>query len=158
MRRTPLALACSFIACLLTASTAAAQDVSDMGHAVYVPTDLTKVELPDGTYAVEQSTQGYVLTDDRDSAFNRVAQDCTGTNIVAADGSPILASGYCSGRDTDGDMYWFSYWNGADRREWTLVGGTGKFEGISGGGTSEMVSMDAGGTFLVRWEGSWSTP
>lgn len=157
MRRTALALSCLLAALFLAAPIALAQEMSATGHAVYVPKDHSKVELPNGTYAVEQMSEGYVITDDPDSSFNLVAQDCAGTNIVDADGTTLRASGYCSGRDQEGDMYWFHYWNGPEGNEWTLIGGTGKWEGITGGGTSEPIAADAGGTFAVRWEGSWTT-
>lgn len=157
MRRTPLALACVLAATFVIAPGLLAQETSAEGHAVYVPKDHAKVELPDGTYAVEQMSEGYVFTDDPDSSFNLVKQDCAGTNIVAADGTVMRASGYCSGRDQEGDMYWISYWNGPEGGEWSLIGGIGKWEGVSGGGTSQPIAADPSGTFAIRWEGSWTT-
>jgi hypothetical protein len=32
----------------------------------------------------------------------------------------VISSSYCAGRDRDGDMYWFSYWNTPESNKWTL--------------------------------------
>jgi len=135
-----------------------AQEYSDSGDVVYFPTSLETVELPNGMIAVESKTSGYVLAADTESPFHLVAQTCSGTSLLDADNNLLRASGYCAGRDRDGDMYWMSYWNDEDGGEWTLLGGSGKFEGLSGGGTSHSIAQDAVGSFVVRWSGTWRLP
>ena len=134
-----------------------AQETSATGHSVYFPGTQKVVELSDGRSAVDTTFDGYVITDDENSTFNLVAQDCAGTDLMSADGALVISSGYCAGRDRDGDMYWFSYWNTPESNKWTLTGGTGKFEGIRGGGTSRPLAMHEDGTFSLRWEGTWTT-
>jgi len=135
---------------------AQAQEMSADGYAAYMQTGATTTALGEGRTRVDQTLDGYVMTDDSSNPFHLMAQDCAGTNLVAADGSLERGSGYCAARDADGDMYWIWYWNSPSGSEWGIMGGTGKFEGITGGGTSEAVAADPDGRFVVRWEGSWT--
>lgn len=156
MHRLSLGLTLLFAGLFAFAPGIRAQEMSASGYAIYVPHSESAVELADGSSAVEQTSNGYVLADDTESPFHLVAQDCSGTNLVGADGVLQHSSGYCSGRDQDDDMYWLSYWNTPDAGKWTLIGGTGKFEGVTGGGTSQPLAADADGTFAIRWDGTWT--
>lgn len=158
MRRTASALISALAGLMVFASTSVAQEESATGLAAYTPVSSSATDLGDGTTAVRQTSEGYVFTDDPSSSFNLVTQDCTSTDLMAANGALVRSSGYCAGLDRDADMYWISYWNGPDGGEWHLLGGTGKFEGISGGGTSETLAAHADGSFSIRWEGTWTTP
>jgi hypothetical protein len=135
-----------------------AQEYSDTGYAVYFPVSQEVIELADGRVNVETTNNGYILAEDTESPFHLVAQSCSGTNVIGADGIVQRSAGHCAGRDNDGDMYWLSFWNTADGGEWTLFGGTGKFEGISGGGTVQIIAQDVGGSFVITWSGTWRVP
>jgi hypothetical protein len=135
-----------------------AQEYSDSGYAAYFPVSQEVLELADGRVNVGTTNNGYILAEDTESPFHLVSQSCSGTNVIGADGNFQRSAGHCAGRDKDGDMYWLSFWNTADGGEWTLFGGTGKFEGISGGGTSQTIAQDAGGAFVIRWKGTWRLP
>ncbi len=157
MHHTSLGLTFFIAGILAYAPGLQAQETSATGHSVYFPGSRTVVELPDGRLAADVTFDGYVITDDENSSFNLVAQDCAGTDLIGADGAVVISSGYCAGRDRDGDMYWFSFWNTPESNKWTLTGGTGKFKGIKGGGTSQQLAMHEDGTMSLRWEGSWTT-
>lgn len=156
MKRVVLALAVAVSGLLFVTADAQAQEMSASGYAAYMQTGATTTALGEGRTRVDQTSDGYVMTDDPASPFHLMAQDCAGTNLIAADGTLERASGYCAARDADGDMYWFWYWNGPAGSEWGLIGGTGKFDGITGGGTSEAVAADPDGRSVVRWEGTWT--
>ena len=51
---------------------------------------------------------------------------------------------------------WIWFWNGADGGEWGIINGTGKFEGMTGGGTSVPEAADPDGRFAIRWEGTFN--
>jgi len=156
MNRVVLILAAAVSGMLFVTAEAQAQEMSAEGYAAYMQTGVTTTALEEGRTRVDQTLDGYVMTDDPANPFHLMAQDCAGTNLVDADGTLVRGSGYCAARDTDGDMYWIWYWNSPSGSEWGLMGGTGKFEGIAGGGTSEAVAADPDGRFVVRWEGSWT--
>jgi hypothetical protein len=70
--------------------------------------------------------------------------------------SPLhLAAGECSGADRDGDVY-NEQWNlapGAEKGSWKLVGGSGKYAGISGSGWWQVI-MSEGKMAAVQWVGT----
>lgn len=126
------------------------------GQSLYAPTVLSTVELANGTTISRVSSSGFVISRDEDSPFHMVNQECTGTYVVAAGESEPEAYGYCEGLDRDGDMYFLSWYNSADSNTWQLLGGTGKFDGISGGGTTSSAFTWADGKFVINWDASWT--
>lgn len=144
-RGTLLTMAISMMAGLAFAGRADAQPSSASGTAVYVPLSTETVDLPDGRTLTRVRFSGYVLSDDATNPFRDTSQKCMGTAIGD------VMNGYCDAMDADGDMYWFSWHNGPDGNTWRLIGGTGKFADMSGGGTS--VSHPAGveGQFRDKW-------
>ncbi len=156
MKRRPLALAALLLGVVGAPADLSAQEMSAAGYATYIQTGATSTPLDDGRARVDATIAGYVMTDDPTNPFHLVAQDCASTNLVAADGSVERSSGYCASRDADGDMFWIWFWNSAEGGEWGLINGTGKFEGITGGGTSEGVAADPDGRFAIRWTGAWT--
>ena len=82
--------------------------------------------------------------------------DCLGGSIIGPNGDTGNGAGYCDGIDKDGDVYFIWYRNdGADRR-WGFLGGTGKFAGVDGGGTTEVVGGTPHGRVVVKWQGKWT--
>ena len=156
MKRIALAMAALALGATGAAPELAAQEISGGGYAAYMQTGANSVDLADGGTRVDQTLDGYVMTDDPDNPFHLTAQDCASTNLMNADGSLQRSSGYCASRDSEGDMYWIWFWNAPEESQWGLIGGTGKFEGITGGGTSEAVAADPDGRFVVLWEGTWT--
>lgn len=153
MRRVATALAALT---LVSATSLQAQVMPAEGYATYIQTDATTTALADGRSRVDATIDGYVLTDDPSHPVHLAAQDCASTNLVAADGTIERSAGYCASRDADGDMFWIWFWNGGDGGEWGIINGTGKFEGMTGGGTSVPQAGDPDGRFAIRWEGTFN--
>lgn len=126
------------------------------GQAFYEPTVLETVELEDGRMISRVSVSGFVTASDESNPLHMVNQRCSGTNILAAGQSEPTAYGYCEGIDRDGDMFFISWANGPDGNTWQLLGGTGRFAGISGGGTTETIFTWADGKYVINWEGTWT--
>jgi len=126
------------------------------GQAFYEPTVLETTQLADGRVVSRVSISGFVVASDPDSPFHMVNQRCSGTSILAAGESVPTAFGYCEGLDRNDNMFFISWANGPDGNTWKLLGGTGEFEGISGGGTTENIFDWADGKYVINWEGSWT--
>lgn len=126
------------------------------GQAFYEPTVLGTVELADGSVISRVSSSGFVTSKDANNPFHMVNQVCTGTDVLAAGQSESIAYGYCEGLDRDGDMYFISWYNGPDKNTWQFLGGTGKFDGISGGGTTVNAFAWADGKYAINWKGTWT--
>ena len=144
-RRTFLTFALTMVVGLWHAIPAQAQVTETSGTAVYVPVSVETVELPDGRTLARVRSVGYVMSDDSANPFRDSGQTCTGTNVGD------VASGYCDAIDSDGDLYWIAWNNGPVNGSWHLIGGTGKFAGMSGGGTSTAHPASAEGQYRIDW-------
>jgi hypothetical protein len=101
--------------------------------------------------------KGVIIADDATSELHLADVDCFSSSIVDKDGVPGDSAGYCAGIDKDGDVFFL--WNrstGIERR-WGFFGGTGKFEKINGGGTTEYVSGEPAERLVVKWAGVYHT-
>ncbi len=151
------ALAGIVVSCLLGASLAAAQEVKGKGHVVYVPHSTETFKLADGTPAMRMQSKGVVLAADPATSIHLSTQDCSGTYVMNVDGTMRTASGYCDGIDKDGHVWWI-WWKGNQAgSNWGFLGGTGKYEGIKGGGTTKTEMQAADGRLVISWEGNWTT-
>lgn len=77
---------------------------------------------------------------------------CFGSNIMN-DSDLEFGAGYCTAVDEDGDVYWT--WFEVARRggfNWQVMGGTGKYSGATGSGTSRATGSlpDGSATFRIR--------
>ena len=63
--------------------------------------------------------------------------DCKGKGIANKDGIPQAGFFMCTVHDTDGDLFMTSgNWDPAKGGgDWSFLAGTGKFEGVTGGGS-----------------------
>ncbi|MDI9245321.1 hypothetical protein [Marinobacter sp. CHS3-4] len=77
---------------------------------------------------------------------NVASQWCTGHQGVDGSGA-AGGAGYCTSIYDNGDMVYFSYLLGAEDEPatWTVMGGTGAYEGATGSGTSTITSQRADG-------------
>ena len=150
-----LALLTSMVA-LGAAGPAQAQSGSGGGTVTYIPAHQEKMELADGTMMVHQHLKGVVLAEGASVPFHMSSQDCIGSNIMDAEGMLIDGYGHCRGIDADGDVWFIWYHNSPDGNSWGLMGGTGKFEGIEGGGTTQANPPTADGRLVITWEGTWT--
>jgi hypothetical protein len=75
--------------------------------------------------------------------------------LISADGSTD-GHGYCDAVDADGDRWWIWWNNTPESNRWGFIGGTGKYEGIKGGGTTTPLAQMADGRAAITWNGSWT--
>lgn len=84
------------------------------------------------------------------------SQWCTGHQGVDASGQ-AGGAGYCTGISDNGDMLYVSYLLGGEGEPatWTVMGGTGAYEGATGNGMSTVTSRRSDGrAWTSRSEGS----
>ena len=145
--------------CLRVAAGAQAQQTwSGDGNGLYTATTLEKYELPDGRMVRAMSLHGFTVSEDKESPFHLTSQGCKGTYVYEADGMAFTAAGHCVSRDGDGDVWWI-WWNGdASGGEFGVMGGMGKFAGMTGGGTWASVARMPDGKIVNSWHGEMTTP
>ena len=153
MNRFNLFLTLALIAFLL-APAANAQERQISGYAAYIPGHSNTVTLADGRSLVENTIHSVLIEDDPQSPTHLMAQDCGGTNVLGSDGTPIQIVGSCTAIDADGDLFYISYQNTPEGGTWRYMGGTGKFDGVEGDGTTELVAMGPDGRLTIRYEGT----
>jgi hypothetical protein len=88
------------------------------------------------------------------------SQYCTGNAMPAEGGGLANGAGFCTVVQTNGDVLWVSYKiNGGGAANWNVIGGTGEYEGATGGGTSQIVSQGGDGrSWVSKITGSITTP
>ena len=74
-----------------------------------------------------------------------LSQWCRGTQ-ASKDGTLLGGGGYCSIINQEGDMFWVWFGGG----KWGMIGGTGAYEGATGGGTTENVSQSPDGRSFIN--------
>ena len=139
---------------LVVASVAQAADGG--GTATYVTTWSEMIKLPGGRALQRAHLKTVIIVDKGDALFHLQPQDCSGSVALGADGKVEDSAGACSAVDKDGDTWWISYHNGPQGNVWTILGGTGKFKGLKGGGTSTELAMTGDGRQHITWKGSWT--
>jgi hypothetical protein len=135
---------------------AGAQQMSGGGFVALVPKPAETTETPDGRVLQMVRVDGIVFGDEENNPFGMATQSCAGTVVLSTDGSDVMAKGYCDGVDLDGDVWWITWEETLDGGSWNLLGGTGKFEGVSGGGQTSRVAEWPDGRYVVRWDGTWT--
>ena len=144
-------------ALVIVAGVGTAAEESASGTVTYIPVHSASEKLANGDTSQMMHLKGVVLTDDSSTSLHLAMQDCVGTTVIPADGAPPDGAGYCAGTDADGDLWWIWWHNGPDGNNWGFLGGTGKFKGIEGGGTTDQLVMGADGRQAISWKGSWTT-
>jgi hypothetical protein len=155
MKTTLTAAALGIVMAAAAAVAAEAAEVKVSGSATYVITQSTATELAGGSTLTHFLQEGVIRTDDRASPFNLNLHNCAGSLITSADGATFTAMGSCDGIDKDGDVWWIAFVN-ADRNggHWEVLGGTGKFAGMTGSGTTVDDLRTPDGRSSVSFEGS----
>ena len=97
------------------------------GHYVNFGQSGDASEQPGGNTLAMFRATSINITDDKKSPMNLSVGDCVGTAITA--GSKTDASGLCTRKDKDGDLYSYEWAMpaGADKGTWKFVSGTGKY-------------------------------
>lgn len=110
--------------------------------------------LPDGRTVTRQVSKGTAIADDPNTPLSLASQNCMFTTVTAADGKTFSSGGLCDGIDKDGDVYWAIGKADQNGSKWHYLGGTGKFEGLEGGGTYQLALEWPDGKVLATWEGT----
>lgn len=103
----------------------------------------TAIELPGGTTVLGGgSSTGVIVQEDGTQSM----QYCVNTGVQREDGNN-LGAGHCTIVYDNGDLLWVSFHadGSGEASTWTVIGGTGEWEGATGGGTTELVSMRGDG-------------
>jgi hypothetical protein len=145
---------CAMIFTFLAAP-ATAGDEKGSGTVTYGPAEVENAWLPDGSMLQRSHIKGIVLADDPSNSIHLASQDCFGTTVIA-EGGAAVGNGYCDAVDADGDRWWIWWHNGSDGNTWGFMGGTGKYEGITGGGTTKSLAQMADGRAAITWDGHWT--
>ena len=114
-------------------------------------------EMPNGSKGVYGlTTHATLVQNDGQTA----SQWCTGEMGLGDNGEPTGVGGYCTIIQDNGDVLWVSYLGTPETgTAWTVMGGTGQYEGATGGGTSTMVSQRADGqAWTSQSTGTITTP
>ena len=133
-----------------------AADVKVTGTVTYVIVSEESTKLSDGRTIMHSHDKGVVISDDPQSPIHLALEDCFDTVVLGADGSLESGAGYCDTFDKDGDGYWFTWTATETGTLWNVYHGTGKYEGMTGGGssTTELMLPDR---FSVTFEGTVTT-
>lgn len=137
-----LSLLVGFV-CLTLNAFGETRDVSSTAYWVVVE-EPESVELPgDRTVTVNGQTHANVVRQDGET----LSQWCTGEQWLGNDSQPMRGAGYCTILDDEGNVLWVSYVNPGPGQpsKWTVMGGTGEYEGATGGGTTQTVSQRSDG-------------
>jgi hypothetical protein len=95
-----------------------------------------------------------------DETGERSVQWCRGNALLDDTGMPTTQVGFCTVVYDSGDLLWISYLGNAESGEntYTVIGGTGQYEGATGGGVNRVVSQRADGrTWTSKAEGTLTT-
>ncbi len=116
------------------ANATAGTTIVDAGTITCVMDKWDETEKEKGHKLAKSSNRCVLIPDD--SAAPKVTEDCTGTYEYLPDGS-WKASGTCTDTYQGGDKVTLSWEEGSHLKEYTYTktGGTGKYKGITGGGT-----------------------
>ena len=130
-----------------------AAEIKVSGTVTYATTLAEETKLPDGNTTVRVHQKGVIVDKDPASPLNLNGQDCDGMVIVAPDQKgPAPGAGSCDAVDKDGDRWWL-WWVEKDGNRWGVIYGTGKFAGMTGGGTTKTI-LDSGDRSTITYEGT----
>jgi hypothetical protein len=133
------------------------QAVSVTGHFVSVDQGEV-VTQPNGTSVrVGQLSHSTNVNDDTGEV---VSQWCRANTVLDDSGAGVAGAGLCTQIYDDGAIAWVSFRNKAGQPgTWTSTGGTGRFEGQTGSGTTELVSNRGDGrAWTVKAQGTLTRP
>jgi len=133
---------------------ATAEKIELTGKSTWSTVSEETMTLADGRTVTRQVLRGTAIADNPDTPLSHASQDCMFTTTTSADGESFQSGGSCDGIDADGDVYW-AYANADENGgKWYYQGGTGKFEGLTGGGTYKLSLRWPDGKVMATWDGS----
>ena len=145
------ALAASLLA--VTAASASAADFpksgSTKGTTYLIETFVDELEGWQAEWQPYINVSVGVIRDEKEGGpFDKNFMRCVAQQAMVAGKSSL--GGSCTETDKDGDMIFIAYGAG----EFTFVGGTGKYQGITGGGTNKVETIHEG---KKNWAGILSS-
>ena len=145
----------TFALCIAFTAQAETMKVESTTYWVQISQGQT-VEMPSGTKGrTLMRNHGTVVRANGDVS----SQWCTGHQGVLASGQ-AGGAGYCTSISDNGDMLYISYMLGEEGEPvtWTVMGGSGAYEGATGSGTSTITSRRGDGqAWTSRAKGSITT-
>ena len=142
------------VCCVLMLGGAAGAETYELsGASTWNPESVSTMTLPDGRILTRQTLRGTAIADDPNTPLSMASQDCMFTTVTAADGKSFNTGGSCDGVDKDGDVYWAVGTASEEGGTWRYIGGTGKFEGLEGGGTYQLALEWPDGKVMATWDG-----
>ena len=120
------------------------------GVARYTVSEVSREMLANGWVVVRQRLTGKIDTSDTWELFDGNVQDCFASSVLLADGSEVETTGSCTAFDEVGDTWALWFHNKGNTRIWSVISGTGKYAGMSGGG-STIVTSQAGDQLAISW-------
>lgn len=144
----------------LAASSAAIADTQQLSVTGYtVVTKMPeKFTFPDGRTVLAGGENHATIVNDKTGEVT--SQWCTGDQYPDASGNVTSIVGRCTVVYDSGDAVWIAYVGGAMDQPgtWTVIGGTGKYAGATGGGTVRVASQRADGyAFTQKATGTLTT-
>lgn len=142
------------ICCVLVVTSLASAETYELeGASTWIPVSVDVMTLDDGRTVTRQVLKGTAINNDPDTPLSNASQDCMFTTVTTADGSSFSSGGSCDGVDADGDVYWAIGTATEKGGTWKYIGGTGKFEGLEGGGTYQLALEWPDGKVMATWDG-----
>ena len=127
------------------------------GTVTYVMVDTDTVKFASGSSKQRINMKGVIVADDPSNPIHLSAQDCAGSLVVGPDGAPLDGGGYCEATDKDGEVWWLSWSDAnANGNTWAILGGTGKYAGMTGRGTVTVLMQSGDGRLVYRWNGAFA--
>jgi hypothetical protein len=147
--RRPFAVGLALSLCFMTASQAGAMQIS--GTVDYDIKHLSDQPLSaDGLVLSRDQLTGTIKSTPPGDKIDKSIQTCIGAIVLKA-GKAISGNGYCDTVDADGDVWWLTWSAGSEKSNWTVVGGTGKYLGLSGSGTTFSINADLQSAASTSW-------
>ncbi|MCR9277918.1 MAG: hypothetical protein NXH85_08065 [Pseudomonadaceae bacterium] len=129
---------------LMFASTMLADTIDTSATIYNTITEMpTEIQLPGGAVVLGGGySQGVIVQDDGAQSM----QYCANTGVKQDDDNN-LGAGHCTVVYDNGDLLWVSFHSDGSGgpSTWTVIGGTGEWEGATGGGTTTFVSARGDG-------------
>jgi hypothetical protein len=143
------------ICCVFALAGSAGAETYELdGQSTWNPVSVSTITLEDGRTVTRQVLNGTAINHDPGTPLSFASQDCMFTTVTSADGKSFSSGGYCDGIDKDGDVYW-AYGKATENGgKWWYLGGTGKFEGLEGGGTYQLALEWPDGKVMATWDGT----
>lgn len=129
-----------FLGLALTAcaTTAIAGKTFDSGGEINSNDSTQMIPISDNLLVIKSDNQGTITTADPENPLNGATGGCSGTMLLSM--GKLTGGGYCTYTDADGNTAITSFTGsslndkGGNSGAWTMVGGTGKYIGATGGG------------------------